>query len=78
MASDLYTVMLWEEAVQEFNDYYMPTIRQSEELFGRANYPDLPMRREAWNNFTDSLCKNNQISDWQYDNWSQPDVCDGD
>ena len=76
MASDLYKVMLWEQAVQEFNDYYMPAIREREERYNR--HPDLPMRREAWNNFTDSLCKNNQISDWQYDNWSQPDVCDGD
>ena len=76
MASDLYTVMLWEQAVQQFNDYHMPYIREQEERYN--NHPDLPMRREAWNNFTDMLCKDNQISDWQYDNWSQPDVCDGD
>jgi len=78
MASDLYKVMLWEQAVEQFNECYMPRIRGTEQLFGRANYPDLPMRREAWNNYTDSLCKNRLISDWQYENWSQPAVCDGD
>jgi hypothetical protein len=78
MASDLYKVMLWEQAVEQFNECYMPRIRGTEQLYGRANYPDLPMRREAWNNYTDSLCKNRLISDWQYENWSQPAVCDGD
>jgi hypothetical protein len=33
--------------------------------------------REAWNNWTDGLCKDGEISDWQYENWSQPDSCDG-
>jgi len=37
--------------------------------------PDWPARREAWNNWTDSLCKDYEISDWQYANWSQPSVC---
>ena len=78
MASDLYKVMLWEQAVEQFNECYMPRIRGTEQLYGRANYPDLPMRREAWINYTDSLCKNRLISDWQYENWSQPAVCDGD
>ena len=77
MASDLYKVMLWEQAVEQFNECYMPRIRGTEQLYGRANYPDLPMRREAWINYTDSLCKNRLISDWQYENWSQPAVCDG-
>jgi hypothetical protein len=76
MASDLYKVMTWEQAVAEFNDYYMPLVRKEEKRYN--NHPDLPMRRESWNNFTDSLCKDEQISDWQYENWSQPPVCDGD
>ena len=76
MASNLYSVMTWEQAVAEFNDYHMPYIREKERVFN--NNPDLPMRRECWNNFTDALCKDNEISDWQYENWSQPPVCDGD
>ena len=76
MASDLYKVMTWEQAVAEFNDYYMPVVREQETRYNC--HPDLPLRRETWNNWTDALCKNEQISDWQYENWSQPDVCDGD
>ena len=33
---------------------------------------DAVARREAWNNFTDSLCKDGMISDRQYDTWSNP------
>ncbi len=76
MASDLYKVMTWEQAVAEFNDYYMPVVREQETRYNC--HPDLPLRRETWNNWTDALCKNEQISDWQYANWSQPSVCDGD
>ena len=28
--------------------------------------------RESWNNFTDSLCKDELITERQYDTWSQP------
>jgi len=76
MASNLYSVMTWEQAVAEFNDCYMPLVRKEETRYNC--HPDLPMRREEWNNYTDSLCKDEQISDWQYENWSQPPVCDGD
>jgi hypothetical protein len=27
---------------------------------------------EAWNNFTDMLCKDNLITDAQYNNWANP------
>ena len=38
---------------------------------------DIPSRdkvalREAWNNFTDFLCKDRQITAKQYDTWSNP------
>lgn len=38
------------------------------------NFPrgDVTMRREAWNNFTDSLCKDRQITSKQYDTWTNP------
>jgi hypothetical protein len=76
MASNLYSVMTWEQAVSLFEEVYMPRVRGQEQLYNC--HPDLPMRRESWNNYTDMLCKDRQISDWQYDNWSQPAVCDGD
>jgi len=33
---------------------------------------DDPMRREAWNNYTDQLCKDGQITDHQYSSWVHP------
>ena len=74
---DLATVITWKQAVSDFEECYMPGIIQKEQENGFTRYADLPMRREAWNNYTDFLCKNGEISDWQYENWSQPDVCDG-
>ena len=33
---------------------------------------DVIAKRENWNNFTDSLCKEGYITDKQYINWSNP------
>ena len=33
---------------------------------------DVVMRREAWNNFTDALCKSRQITLRQYETWTAP------
>lgn len=33
---------------------------------------DAVWRREAWNNFTDALCKDRQITSRQYDTWTNP------
>ena len=33
---------------------------------------DYVAKREAWNNWTDGLCKDRQITSWQYENWTQP------
>ena len=74
---DLHTVILWAQAVDSFECFIMPAILKKEQENGFTRYADLPMRREAWSNYTDFLCKDGQISDWQYNNWSQPDVCDG-
>lgn len=55
------------EAVQQFNDLYPPkTFRRS------SGYIDRPMRREAWNNFTDMLAKDRQITMKQYNEWTHP------
>ncbi len=33
---------------------------------------DKPALREAWNNYTDALCKNGVITQFQYDTWTNP------
>jgi len=74
---DLYRVILWEDAVKMFEQDILPGIRQVEKRNnGGRTWVDSCMRREAWNNWTDSLCKNGEISDWQYENWGQPDSCE--
>jgi len=74
---DLYKVMKWDAAEAFFVENILPGVRATERLYGREHGSiDGPMRREAWNNWTDSLCKNSQISDWQYENWSQPECCE--
>ena len=72
MASNLRTVMTWEQAVGYFNANVLPFVELQHEKDGRK---DLSARRMAWNNWTDHLCKEKTISDWQYQNWSQPDTC---
>jgi len=46
------------------------------EHYEKDGVPDWPARGEAWCNWTDSLCKDGQISEWQYANWSHP-PCNG-
>jgi hypothetical protein len=70
--SSLYRVMTWKEACNEWDEEILPIIQEAYESDG---IPDWPARREGWNNWTDSLCKDGQISDWQYANWSQPESC---
>ena len=72
MAANLDNVKLWSDAVDEFNTFVLPFVKSNFEQDGE---PDWVARREAWNNFTDMLCKNLDISDWQYENWSQPASC---
>jgi len=72
MASNLRTVMTWKQAVGYFNSNVLPSVKLQHEADG---IKDLSARRQAWNNWTDFLCKENTISDWQYENWSQPATC---
>ena len=74
MASSLPRVMLHSEASKFFEYEILPTVRFAYE---RDGIPDWPARREAWNDWTDSLCKDGIISEWQYNNWSHP-PCNGD
>jgi len=72
--NNLETVKLWSDAVEEFNAHVLPVVKMDFEQDGQI---DECARSEAWNNWTDFLCKNREISDWQYENWSQPASCGG-
>lgn len=57
--------MTKKQAAQEFraifsNDYWL------------SFQTDKPGLREAWSNFTDSLCKDGRITARQYDTWTSP------
>lgn len=69
---NLYRVITWDQACIQFADHVLPAIIDQYEQDG---IPDWPARCEAWNDWTDSLCKNGQISDWQYANWSHSPLC---
>ena len=69
MASNIPTVILFAQACETFTTEILPMIQEAHEQDGQ---PDWPARCEAWNNWTDALCKDGEISDWQYANWSHP------
>jgi len=69
MASNLDTVMTFDQACEIFTLELLPMIQEAHEQDGIA---DMPARREAWNNWTDSLACDEQISDWQVHNWGHP------
>ena len=73
MASNLNDVVTWNEAVEQFNENVLP---QVQEEFEQDGIKDIPARSEAWNNWTDFLCKDKLISDWQYENWGHPPTCE--
>jgi len=77
MARDLYTVKTRDEAIEEFERDILPACIEQETEWqgGEWKWVDECHRSETWNNWTDSLCKNNEISDWQYANWSHPPSC---
>ena len=75
MANDLYNVLTRDQAIEDFITTVLPSVVEEYEQDGII---DVPARSEAWNNWTDSLCKNELISDWQYNNWSHPEECDRD
>ena len=69
MAKNLDTVILFADACETFTTEILPAIQEQYEQDG---IPDMPARREAWCNWVDSLNQNEQISDWQADNWDHP------
>ena len=74
MATNLPKVMTYERAVQMFIDHELPDIQNEYEQDGIA---DRIARSEGWHNFINWLWENKEISDWQVENWSVPDVCNG-
>ena len=69
MASQIDTVILFADACETFTTEILPMIQEAHEQDGQ---PDWPARREAWNNWTDALASDGQISDWQVHNWGHP------
>lgn len=51
-----------KQALEEFRRYIWPS----------SPYKDAIAKREAWNNYTDMLCKDRQITDAQYESWTNP------
>lgn len=56
--------MTKQQALQQFREL----MRASEYAFRG----DAIAKREEWNNYTDSLCKDGEISQKQCDSWSNP------
>ena len=74
MASNLDSVMTRDEAIEIFDNEILPMVVQHYEQDG---IPDIPARCEEFINWTDAMCKDGHISDWQYENWTHPDSCGG-
>jgi len=53
-----------------FKEHSLPHIDQV--CRERSGTIDRIARWEAWNNYTDGLCKDGLITDWQYHNWANP------
>ncbi len=70
MARGLLRVMTHGDAVVLFETQIAPMLPKRHD----GTNDELALS-EAWNNWTDSLCKSRQISDWQYENWSHPPSC---
>lgn len=58
-----------KQALEAFRRDVLPEVRRRYEQDGVV---DKVARREEWNNFTDALCKARQITQHQYDNWTNP------
>lgn len=57
------------EALQDFRETTLARLKESE---AKRGYVDDSARREAWNNYTDALCKGGSITLRQYETWSNP------
>lgn len=60
------------QATALFKTEVLPGVQRAYEADGK---PDWPARAEAWNDFTDVLCKDRAITPGQYDRWVAPACC---
>ncbi len=56
-------MLSYKEVVNMFESEILPSVP--------AN--DIPWLNEAWNNYTDYLCKSGQITEHAYNNWTYGD-----
>lgn len=64
--------MTKQDADKQFKNDVMPGVVAAFEMDG---VPDYPARAEAWNNWTDGLCKDEVITLGQYETWTAPASC---
>lgn len=64
--------MTKREAVAEFRADVLPFVKARYEQDGK---PDHIARSEAWNDWTDMLCKDRRITSHQYETWTHPPEC---
>ncbi len=62
--------MTKKQAIQNFNKCF-PKDSFMRDHNGKP-YVDRPMRDQAWNNYTDALCKSRDITERQYETWVSP------
>lgn len=63
--------MTKRDAISQFMKSTFARIKEVEDQLGR---PDLPLRRELWSVYVDTLHRDGQITDWQANNWGQPEI----
>lgn len=56
-----------KQVLQQFRESWNEAVQHNPYLRG-----DTIAKREEWNNYTDMLCKDRQISQHQYLTWSNP------
>jgi hypothetical protein len=59
--------MTKRQAVADFRESWNEAVRANPNLA-----TDKPARCEAWNNYTDALCKDGLITSRQYSQWTNP------
>ena len=60
------TMMTKTEAVKHFREFILPVVLKR---YGN----DKHAKRQAWAVYTDTLCRNKQITQLQYETWYTPD-----
>jgi len=63
--------MKFDEACKLWAEEALPFVKKQYE---RDGVPDMPARRESWNNWSDMLCKDGVITLVQYEKWRIPKV----